>query len=103
MVNTNDKQYIFLDESGKPEVFSAKGINLVEAKQATKYLILAAVRTNDQLKLQQNITDFKAQLLKIKLEKFTISVIKNTSLGVIRSNYPVREVHTVHVSLSGLF
>ncbi len=64
MINNAKKQYIFLDESGKPEIFSAKGINLVECKQATKYLILAAVRTSNQLKLQQDITEFKAKLLK---------------------------------------
>ena len=58
------KTYIFIDESGKPEVYSAKGINLVEAGQATKFLILAAIRTEDQLSLQQKIIDFKASLLR---------------------------------------
>jgi len=42
-------QYIFLDESGKPEVYSAKGVNLVERGQATKFLVLAAVRADSQL------------------------------------------------------
>ena len=56
--------YIFLDESGKPEVYSAKGKNLVEAKTATHFLILSAIRCNDQLLLQQKITDFKSELLK---------------------------------------
>jgi hypothetical protein len=60
----SDKTYIFIDESGKPEVFSAKGINLVETNQATRYLILAAVRHPDQLQLQQQVTDFRASLLK---------------------------------------
>jgi hypothetical protein len=55
--------YIFLDESGKPEIFSAKGVNLVENGLATKFLVLAAVRCNDQLLIQQKITDFKASLL----------------------------------------
>lgn len=58
------KTWIFVDESGKPEIFSAKGINLVESGHASKYLILSAVRTKDQLKLQQQITDFKLRLLK---------------------------------------
>lgn len=56
--------YIFFDESGKPEVHSAKGINLVAAGKASKFLILAAVRAGDQLLLQQLVTDFKAQLLR---------------------------------------
>lgn len=55
--------YIFLDESGKPEVFSAKGTNLVEAGTATKYLVLASVKTSDQLALQRAVTKFKAELL----------------------------------------
>jgi hypothetical protein len=55
--------YIFIDESGKPEVYSARGINLVEQGSATKFLVLAAVRTGDQLALQQKVTDFKSSLL----------------------------------------
>lgn len=34
----NEYNYVFLDESGKPEVYSAKGINLVERNLAAKYL-----------------------------------------------------------------
>jgi len=60
----NDKTYLFLDESGKPEVYSVKGTNLVEAGSATKFLVLSAVRATDQLQLQQKITDFRASLLK---------------------------------------
>lgn len=60
------KIYIFIDESGKPEVYSAKGVNLVANGQATKFLILAAIRTSNQLLLQQKVTDFKASLLKEK-------------------------------------
>lgn len=59
----NDNQYIFLDESGKPEVFSAKGVNLVQKGVATKFLVLSAVRTDNQLTLQQQVTNFKSQLL----------------------------------------
>ncbi|GEM_PF-940658 len=55
--------YIFIDESGKPEVYSARGVNLVESGQATKYLVLAAVRSGDQLSIQQQVTDFKGKLL----------------------------------------
>ncbi|MFH1280972.1 MAG: DUF3800 domain-containing protein [Candidatus Beckwithbacteria bacterium] len=59
-------QWIFIDESGKPEVYSAKGINLVERNQASHYLILVAVRSIDQLNLQQRITEFRLSLLKNK-------------------------------------
>ena len=56
--------YIFIDESGKPEVYSFKGVNLVQSGKATKFLVLAAVRCTDQLLIQQQITDFKSVLLK---------------------------------------
>lgn len=56
--------YIFVDESGKPEVYSAKGINLVAQGTATKFLILVAVRASDQLTLQQEVTECKARLLR---------------------------------------
>lgn len=57
------RSFIFLDESGKPEVFSAKGVNLVESKQASRFLIIAAVRASDQLLLQQKVTGLKHALL----------------------------------------
>jgi hypothetical protein len=59
----SEKQWLFIGESGKPEVFSSKGVNLVEKGVATKFLILAAVRCEDQLNLQQQYTDFKSLLL----------------------------------------
>lgn len=61
-----DKQWLFIDESGKPEVYSSKGVNLVEKNQASKYLILSAVRSTDQLELQQRVTEFRLTLLKDK-------------------------------------
>ncbi len=63
-MNEQEKTYIFLDESGKPEIFSNNGKNLVLANQATKWLIIAAVRTNDQLVLQQQITEFRLLLMR---------------------------------------
>ncbi len=54
---------IFLDESGRPEVYSAKGINLVHNRTASKYLVIAAVRTNNHLELLQQGTEFKNELL----------------------------------------
>lgn len=66
MKNNISKNYIFIDESGKPEIYSAKRINLVEQGSATKFLILTAIRCDDQLILQQKITDLKAKLLRDK-------------------------------------
>lgn len=57
------KVSIFIDESGKPEVFSAQGTNLVEAGTASRFLVLAAVRHNEALTLQKQIFDFKSALL----------------------------------------
>jgi hypothetical protein len=56
--------YLFLDESGKPEIYSAQGKNLVELNQASKWLVIASIRTNDQLKLQQQVAEFRLSLLK---------------------------------------
>lgn len=56
--------YIFLDESGKPEIYSAKGINLVKGGSASKFLIIATVRSTDQLSLQQKVMEFRLSLLK---------------------------------------
>lgn len=57
-------QWLFIDESGKPEVYSASGENLVTSNKASKYLVLAAVRSDNQLQLQQQITEFRLSLLK---------------------------------------
>lgn len=58
------QQFVFLDESGKPEIFSARGVNLVASGQATKYLVIVAVRVTDQLKIQQLVTEFRLSLLR---------------------------------------
>lgn len=60
----DENTYIFIDESGKPEVYSARGKNLVTLNQASNYLVLAAIRHKDQLELQSKITDFRAELLR---------------------------------------
>lgn len=57
-------QWLFIDESGKPEVYSAQGENLVAKNKASKFLVLAAVRSKNQLELQQLITEFRLSLLK---------------------------------------
>lgn len=59
-------QWLFLDESGKPEVYSARGENLVHNSKASQFLVLSAVRSHDQLLLQQQVTEFKLSLLKDK-------------------------------------
>lgn len=59
----NLESYIFIDESGKPEIYTVKGVNLVEAGTASRFLVLAAVRTADQLQLQQRVTEFRLSLL----------------------------------------
>ena len=44
MNENKNKNYIFIDESGKPEIYSAKGTNLVNKGTASKFLVLVAVR-----------------------------------------------------------
>ena len=61
-----ERQWLFVDESGKPEVYSASGKNLVLTNQASKHLVLAAVRSEEQLQLQQEIIEFRLSLLKNK-------------------------------------
>lgn len=57
------KSYIFLDESGKPEIYSRKGINLVETRLASQYLVIVAIRTTDHLVLQRSVTEKRLELL----------------------------------------
>lgn len=84
--------YIFIDESGKPEIYSSKGVNLVERGQATKFLILAAVRSFDQLLVQQTVTDFKSNLLKDDSLKRIFSSAYTLDAFHAQTDYPeVRE------------
>lgn len=83
-------QWIFIDESGKPEVFSSRGENLVEANKATKFLVLAAVRVTDQLETQQKVTEFRLSLLNDKsLKKIFSSAY---SLDVFHAQTDYKEV-----------
>lgn len=76
------KSYIFLDESGKPETFSRKGTNLVQAGTASKYLVISAVRTNHHLAVQQAVTEFRLKLLKDEsTRKPTIRWLENYFLN----------------------
>jgi len=83
---------IFLDESGKPEVYSAKGTNLVEAGTATKHLVLAAVKTSDQLDLQRKITAFRSVLLNDEGLKGSFSAAYALDAFHAKNDYP--EVRT---------
>ncbi|MDP1629091.1 MAG: DUF3800 domain-containing protein [bacterium] len=84
----DNNNYVFIDESGKPEVYSAKGVNLVEKGQATKFLVLAAVRVNDQLLIQQKVTDFKLQLLKDENLKKIFSSAYTLNSFHAQTDYP---------------
>jgi energy-converting hydrogenase Eha subunit A len=55
---------IFLDESGKPEVYNFAGNkNLVELGNASKFLVLCAISTADQLEVQRQVNGFRLSLL----------------------------------------
>ncbi len=84
----SSKNFIFLDESGKPEVFSRKGTNLVQAGTASKNLVISAVRTDDHLAVQQSVTEFRLKLLKDK--KFTETFSPAYSLNAFhaQTDYP---------------
>jgi hypothetical protein len=82
------KSYIFLDESGKPEVYSVKGTNLVTAGTASKYLVIAAVRTTDHLALQQEVTACRLALLKDKSLTKTFSPNYALNAFHAQTDYP---------------
>lgn len=60
------KGYIFLDESGKPEVYSRKGVNLVEKGLTSRFLVIAVVRTSDHLAVQEAVTAKRLEILRDK-------------------------------------
>lgn len=85
-------QWIFIDESGKPEVYSSHGINLVGNNLASRYLVLTAVRSENQLELQQQITEFRLSLLKDKDLKKIFSSAYTLDAFHAQTDYPeVRE------------
>jgi Protein of unknown function (DUF3800) len=64
-MNDQKIKSLFLDESGKPEVFNNQGNkNLVLLGNASKFLILCSVSTFEQLSIQQQINEFRLSLLK---------------------------------------
>lgn len=60
----NRAMYVFLDESGKPETYSRRGVNLVAAGHASKFLVITAVRTDDHLAIQKAVTEERLSILK---------------------------------------
>lgn len=83
------KSYIFLDESGKPEVFSAKGTNLVQAGTASKFLVIAAVRTSDHLAVQQGVTECRLGMLKDSTLTQTFSPQYALNAFHAQTDYPI--------------
>jgi hypothetical protein len=83
------KSYVFLDESGKPEVFSRKGTNLVQAGTASKHLVISAVRTNNHLAVQQAVTGFRLKLLKDESLVETFSPAYSLNAFHAQTDYPV--------------
>lgn len=82
------KEYIFLDESGKPEVYSKKGINLVAAGSASKYLVIAAARTPDQLLLQKEVTSIRLKILRNKKVASKFSTTYSLDAFHAQTDYP---------------
>ncbi len=82
------KSYVFLDESGKPEVFSAKGTNLVDAGTASKFLVIAAVRTMNHLALQQAVTECRLNSLKDETLIQTFSPQYSLNAFHAQTDYP---------------
>lgn len=85
---TDLKSYVFLDESGKPEIISRKGTNLVQTGTASKYLVISAVRLNDHLVVQQAVTGFRLKLLKDKNLVETFSPAYSLNAFHAQTDYP---------------
>ena len=82
------KEYIFLDESGKPEVYSKKGVNLVDKKLASKYLVITAVRTPDHLSLQKEVTAVRLKILRNKKISSKFSTTYSLDSFHAQTDYP---------------
>lgn len=85
----DSKSYIFLDESGKPEVFSRKGTSLVQAGTASKYLVISAVRISNHLVVQQMVTELRLKLLKDESLIETFSPAYSLNAFHAQTDYPV--------------
>lgn len=82
------KSYVFLDESGKPEVYSRKGTNLVEAGTASKYLVIAAVRTSDHLHVQEAVTAKRLEILRDRSLSAKFSPAYSLNAFHAQTDYP---------------
>lgn len=82
------KEYIFLDESGKPEVYSKKGINLVATKVSSKHLVIAAIKVPDQLSLQKEVTAVRLKILKNKKISSKFSTAYSLDSFHAQTDYP---------------
>lgn len=83
------KLTLFIDESGKPEVYSNKGINLVKKGVASKFLVLACVRSTDQLGLSKKVNQFKLDLLNDKALKKIFSSAYTLDAFHANKDYPI--------------
>lgn len=82
------KQYIFLDESGRPEIITKRGVNLVTTNQTSKYLIISIVTTTNPILLQEQVLKFKLNCLTSK--EIIPHITMRDSLEVLHaSNDPV--------------
>ncbi|MBI5300159.1 MAG: DUF3800 domain-containing protein [Deltaproteobacteria bacterium] len=85
----NDKKsYIFLDESGKPEIYSRKGVNLVQTGTASKYLVLAAIRTTNHLEIQEAVTAFRLEVLRDRSLSARFSPAYSLNAFHAQTDYP---------------
>lgn len=80
--------YIFLDESGKPEIYSRKGVNLVEANLASRFLVIVAIRIADHLALQQAVTEKRLELLRDTALSSTFSPAYSLDAFHAQTDYP---------------
>ncbi len=55
--------YIFLDESGRPEIISSRGEDLLLTGKTSKYLTIAVVLTDDPLGIHREVTRAKNDAL----------------------------------------
>ena len=89
MVNPVDKKsYVFLDESGKPEIYSKHGANLLGKGTASKYLVISAVKVTDQLALQREVTKKRLEILNNKKLSLLFSPSYSLNSFHAQTDYP---------------
>lgn len=78
------KQYVFLDESGRPEILSAKNEDLVEGGKTSKFLVICAVVTEDPFAIQEQV--FTTKLQGIRSESLRKHLSVKRSLEVFHAS-----------------